>query len=67
MRLNVSGTASVGMNPDPNDVPFEIDWGLVTLALGGRELYPTRGRTLGGRFAVIHSSYDGGCYVPVTT
>ena len=54
-ETQIPGKASVGVNTDPSDIPSKIDWGFVTIpqpALGGRELYYTRGKILGGSSAV---------------
>ena len=57
----IPGEAAVGVNTDPDDVPTKIDWGFVTTpqpALGGRELYYTRGKTLGGCSARNYMGYN---------
>lgn len=53
--------AFVGVNTDPNDVPSKVDWGFVSApqpALGGRELYYARGKTLGGGSARNYMGYN---------
>ena len=57
----IPGEAFVGVNTDPDDVPSKIDWGFVTTpqpALGGRKLYYTRGKTLGGSSARNYMGYS---------
>ena len=56
----IPGEAFVGVNTDPNGVPSKIDWGFVTApqpALGGRQLYYARGKTLGGSSARNYMAY----------
>ena len=56
----IPGEAFVGVNTDPTDIPSKVDWGFVTTpqpALGGRELYYTRGKTLGGSSARNYLGY----------
>ncbi len=56
----IPGEAFVGVNTDPADIPSKIDWGFVTTpqpALGGRKLYYTRGKTLGGSSARNYLGY----------
>ena len=57
----IPGDAPLFVNTDPDDVPSKIDWGFVTTpqpALGGRELYYTRGKTLGGSSASNYMGYQ---------
>ena len=57
----IPGEAFVGVNTDPDDVPSKIDWGFVTThqsALGDRELYYARGKTLGGSSARNYLGYS---------
>lgn len=59
----IPGEAPLFVNTDPNDIPSKIDWGFVTTpqpALGGRELYYTRGKTLGGSSASNYMGYQRG-------
>lgn len=59
----IPGEAFVGVNTDPDDVPSKVDWGFVTIpqpALGGRELYYARGKTLGGSSARNYMGYNRG-------
>lgn len=56
----IPGEAFVGINTDPDGVPSKIDWGFVSTpqpALGGRELYYARGKTLGGSSARNYMGY----------
>ena len=56
----IPGDAFVGINTDPVDVPIKIDWGFVTTSqpgFGGRKLYYTRGKTLGGSSARNYLGY----------
>ena len=56
----IPGDAFLGINTDPIQTPIKVDWGFVTTpqpGFGGRELYYTRGKTLGGSSARNYMGY----------
>ncbi len=57
----IPAEAFAGVSTDPESVPSKVDWGFVTTpqpALGGRELYYARGKTLGGSSARNYMGYS---------